>query len=142
MRELKFRVWFHEPDTGHGVFVEADEAFRDNYIDWFGSELAPTDECSIIEQFTGLYDKNGTEIYEGDVVCYHSYHNLGHVQEKTIGRVVWGRTGDSDEWAHSKHYEWTVRGDSLADVADSDYPDEAYCEVIGNIHDNPELLEA
>jgi uncharacterized phage protein (TIGR01671 family) len=136
MRELKFRAWHKDEERWEDfVDIRSDGSIMTAWgLDANG--------CFIVEQFTGLYDKNGTEIYEGDVVCYHSYHNLGHVQEKTIGRVVWGRTGDSDEWAHSKHYEWTVRGDSLADVADSDYPDEAYCEVIGNIHDNPELLEA
>ena len=93
-----------------------------------------------IMQYTGLKDKNGKEIYEGDIVRYLPYDNLGHLTEFKIDKVVWGEMGDSDGYSHSKHYEYIVGSDSLADIADSDYPEEAECEVIGNIYENPDLL--
>ena len=91
-------------------------------------------------QYTGLKDKNGKEIYEGDILRYKPYLNLGYEDKYDIGVVVWGETGDSDEYAYGHHYEWIVNDDSLADIADGAY--EGFeCEVIGNIFENPELLE-
>ena len=112
MRETKFRVWNGsaleqvrklEYDLGHGRFI------ANEWID--GSNL---------EQFTGLHDVNGKEIYEGDILL---------AAGSTLHFIVKWVT----EWARfmlEDHRKWLVPMES------------SLLEVIGNIHENPELLEA
>ncbi len=107
-----------------------------------GEMLSQPVDVKTIGQFTGLKDGNNIDIYNGDIVRYKPYSNLGHSKVIELGIVEWGETGDSDGWSHGKHYEWIVDDDSLADVADSDYKSESFFEIIGNIHENPELLES
>lgn len=83
-----------------------------------GAHEFEVDESTIC-QFTGLLDKNGKEIYDGDIV------NIGRVANKynVISSVEYTRSSfmTKDYWPISKY---------------------AYqCEVIGNIYDNTELLE-
>ena len=72
-----------------------------------------------VGQFTGLYDKNGEEIYEGDI---YRYNNPDSINE--VSYCVGGGFAGFD-LAPAKHSE-----NRLLDV-----------EVIGNIYDNPELLK-
>lgn len=79
-------------------------------------------------QFTGLHDKNGKEIYEGDILESGSY---GIVQ------VVWPEkyiTGDNEDIM-----AWCVMGGNLEGLAGLDV--QYSWEVIGNIYENPELLK-
>lgn len=81
-------------------------------------EVWPDTVC----QYTGLKDKNGRKIFEGDIV---RYANIG-----ALGKVVW--------------YEGDYIGYAIDDIEDSfqQYDKELFekTEVIGNIFDNPELL--
>lgn len=74
-------------------------------------------------QFTGLLDKNGTEIYEEDIIA------LGH-KRNCKASVVWIDAGFARKSANPLDDAYYLTG---ADM-------ERY-EVIGNIHDNPELLK-
>lgn len=86
-------------------------------------EVVPT----TIGQFTGLTDKNGTKIFEGDILEFTNGDD-----EKTPYLVVW------DDFFSSWHIAQNGDRNFWDDFAD--FESERF-EVIGNIHDNPELLE-
>lgn len=83
-------------------------------------ELKPAYRGIIIEQYTGLKDKNGNEIYEGDILQIDDFI-LGDFE------VLWNNLG----WAIKR----TVGYETLAVHKSEDIV------VVGNIHENPELLE-
>ena len=83
-----------------------------------------------IMQFTGLKDKNGKEIYEGDI--------LQNDQEESIVSVRWDETGAN--WQFTEHNifmdDGVGRGNWNLNMGFA-----KQCEVIGNIYENPELLK-
>lgn len=80
-----------------------------------------------IGQYTGLKDKNGKEIYEGDIIEIKGYSNKGY------------NTGLVKEIyvVEFKDFCWSCGIKSLLNLATINW---ASIEVIGNIYDNPELL--
>jgi uncharacterized phage protein (TIGR01671 family) len=123
MRELKFRAW----DKKRNIMIGED------YPDNWGSEKqeywADVFEISLtgiteitqnarfeIMQYTGLRDKDGKEIYEGDVLCWPKYEGT---ENQTRWPVEW-----DDERAQFTY--WLPRMDA---------------EVIGNIYENPGLIK-
>ena len=85
-----------------------------------------------VGQFTGLIDKNGKKIFEGDIVVYDNtpYNDYGH---RVVGVIVWHKW----MWKFRyKEYESTYHYSCGSENFFG-----AKSEVIGNIHDNPELLE-
>lgn len=116
MREIKFRgrsdvnnVW-HYGDLATGkspAIVEGDIYTRFFYVD-------PT----TVGQFTGLYDADGREIYEGDIV--------------TFGR---GTEPSAVRWDNEFAYFVIMKSLLLGHACKA-------VRVIGNVHDNPSLLEA
>lgn len=120
-REIKFRAWDNEC-----------KVIRE-YDDLKGLTLDALDASDFeLEQYTGLKDKNGKEIYEGDILAWHSNIYRKH---DWVGLVLYRGAGfavqESDKSYSSP--EWL-------DCACR--KDANIIEVIGNVHTNPELLEA
>ena len=80
-----------------------------------------------VGQYTGLTDKNGKKIFEGDIIIFNRGRNLPNTKPRPLP-VFW------DE----RNVQFTLYESPFA-VLQKDMMHE--CEVIGNIHDNPELLE-
>ena len=121
-RQIKFRFWGKFGELNE----EKDECENEMlYGDRFCfSDHAPindlfADKSFVAMQFTGLTDKNGNEIYEGDVL------NTG------LGRTKVVQYFKDGFWLNASFEgaEWTLRCCNLSS------------EIIGNIHENPELLK-
>jgi len=117
MREIRFRAWdnfnrrmIENPNIGW------DEEDDEIMIDKGGGKWRSPKQL-ILMQYTGLKDKNGKEIYEGDVVK-HS------VEPIEINQIEF----------HNAQYHLEPHGLSLCDEYE-------IVEIIGNIHENPELLK-
>lgn len=120
MREIKFRAWDKE-----------NKRWFENELKWVGFALFG--ECTMfcmpsmeevsrleISQFTGLADKNGREIYEGDIL------KCGENDGIVVG---WSDIHSSfsltkQGWVHKHYFGEAMDGDQ--------------CEVLGNIYENPE----
>jgi uncharacterized phage protein (TIGR01671 family) len=100
-----------------------------------------------VGQYTGLTDKNGTKIFEGDIIRYTrtnmyapscSFHKQDLV---SIHLVLWDSSVSAFVQQHYSLKEKRIVGKGSAVLYD-DRAKENIVEVIGNIHDNPELLES
>ena len=140
MREILFRG----KRTDCEAWVEGDliQAFRGNQLSACSiMPHTPTAYCWKVEpetvgQYTGLTDKNGVRIFEGDIVkgIAYSVERIGvivWIDEITSFGVRYFKSVNSTAWENS----------SILRCASMGKTDEFAAEIIGNIHDNPELLE-
>lgn len=125
MREIKFRAWdkekkmwtnwkcydnmFYFMDKNTGVWIRDDEFKR-----------------FILLQYTGLKDKNGKGIYEGDIVNCKEY--------ECCGEIVW------DEDVPAFMFDVLEKNGDFYSEWLNEYVD--VIEIVGNIYENPELLES
>lgn len=118
MRTLKFRAY----DSATGKVSEpfdVKERWGDYLIDFEDYSTDGALDSIIWEQFTGLLDRNGKEIYEGDIV---SVRNKNRKNEYDIGVVEFGKAAFRCPFLLGKYHSGQV-------------------EVIGNVHQNADLLE-
>jgi len=109
-REIKFRAWDKENKTMIDMHA----------MEYFAHTETRNQVRFDLMQYTGLHDKNGKEIYEGDIFNDKS-------------RVVWGFC------AWGREHKDNTAAPSFSQIAD--YEGRIKLEVIGNIYENPELLK-
>ena len=121
-REIKFRAW----DKTENVMSYSDVEMFDDMVGFrfghFGINVDTVDDIELM-QYTGLKDKNGQEIYEGDIVKMYDPYT------KTImtTEVIW----DDPNCRFAMKYTFV----------DFDFLISDEIEVIGNVHENTELIK-
>lgn len=129
MREIKFRVWNKRINQLSGC---DDIYFAQEPL----NEAFKLDEFDFM-QYTGLKDANGKEIYEGDIVKYVAGENY-----ENIGVVIWA---DEINSFNLKTYPFmcgfVIHNEKENKTDKFEWDETNYMEVIGNIYENPELLE-
>lgn len=153
MREIKFRAWdavnkmwlkitgfeTHVSDDGKTASINTGLAgmFHDgDYIGTFQKHGGEQNNV-ILMQYTGLKDANGIEIFEGDIIKFTNC--IDEVYEE-IGTVVF----DLDECGYKAQYSKGSTVHCIYLISPKVFSDrfhEVIYEIIGNIYENPELLE-
>ena len=132
MRDIKFRLW---SDYAKRYLESTPRVQFKN-----GTTLLSCDDDCVIEQFTGLLDKNGKEIYEGDIVHIvgktRVTENIKDSQGLFYITVEEGNWGFDFNWEHIIGYACSTH---IMGCTDNDNRMENV-EIIGNIHDNKDLL--
>lgn len=143
-REIKFRAWnlllnkmfYPCTEDNQTLSLYHQRAEVDFWCSDGVFESIPVDH---LMQFTGLYDKNGKEIYEGDIVkLVHRKSEKGgwYSNKNEVGEVFfdlkWGAKFNCKDKTQRVSEHWKSELDCFSDASD--------VVVIGNIHETPELL--
>lgn len=122
-REIKFRAWHKDLKKmfkiGQITLEKGTWNFEPNDRDFIGISI-PSQPSFVLMQYTGLHDKNGKEIYEGDIVKSYYYIDTPNGEQERFNQKV------------------INYNDVLCEYKINAFEN---LEVIGNIYENPELLE-
>ena len=144
MRTIKFRgkrikngEWLYgdlmqDNEGGYHVFPnDCDGLYKENKVD-----------TDTIGQFTGLFDKSGNEIYEGDVIKYTRYKVRSEYFKKDFIENVYVVYWNEEKHAFYCATKFENGGGASGYLNFHDErAEKEEIEVIGNIHDNPELIK-
>ena len=145
MREILFRG--KRTDSGEwiegyaamsgGTFIICDNGLT--YGGFIVYEVIP----ETVGQFTGLTDKNGVRIFEGDILRGFEYPFCSNINGEFnyFAEIVWFDDSSAFGIYTFKNPKSNVRGISEGNTDYLEYFNADKWEVIGNIHDNPEFLE-
>lgn len=146
MRDIKFRAW----DVKNKGWVAGFNMV--NYHSYFNKGLTPSifrysseweDGEYELEQYSGLKDKNGVRIYEGDIINMSGHYYLDD-DDEWYERTMTGKLVIlASKGACLRKPSWRDQEESdMHGIINYDMPISACkCTVIGNVHKNPELLE-
>lgn len=123
----KFKVWCKNNKEWEQHSVLMDENGILFHIKPGGALLPLRPDTHIPVFFTGLPDKDGKEIYEGDIVRYHDN------KEFTVPIILEPKLGTGHYFHRPCCSYYSLNESTIRDYE---------VEVIGNIHDNPELIES
>lgn len=145
------RLHDHNGNESHRIYTGyAETDCGDYYPDWF--EVDP----ETVGRYTGLNDKNGKKIFEGDIIRYNTFNDFDchsvvkfgeYEQDGSAGEynprdcIGWYVEVDNftcPDWAEDDpiYFNDYLRQQNLFEVSDEC----EICEIIGNIWDNPELV--
>lgn len=152
MREIKFRAWLKEleemipAEQVIGIVLEPidenltlDRILKYSHLPLKGGFTidGENSENYILMQFTGLCDKNGKEIYEGDVFRYEKHP--AYLLDTFVSCFIWG----NEFGCFGYNVQVEIIGEmfsplSIHDELKHDFL--SHIEIIGNIYSNPELI--
>ena len=138
MREIKFRAWDKKKNQMYRevyVLHPSTQMIKATTMGEDNGWMNYVERC-VLMQYTGLTDKNGVEIYEGDIVGGYP-HGTVFVRWSDEGACFESVSYDAiedDEGEVTRTEVTTLLANDLSDCKDA-------WEVIGNIYENPELMK-
>ena len=131
MREIKFRAWNPvDMEMIADPLVYDDVGINDNFENFKDDEY-------YLMQYTGLKDKNGNPIFEGDIIKYDRRDGFEY------DKFVWvASVGQNIDGSYEMQCKQVESDEGLIDIDWRIYPYNNNMEIIGNIYENQELLEA
>lgn len=147
MRDIKFRVWHKKENRWLDPWAEEDpilslkdygkgcEVFLYDRKSKEHSNINCQMDDVVIQQYTGLKDKNGVEIYEGDILGYPE-----SLDDKTLSEVRWAKAYSGYQWCEFRIQD--INGNNIQDAQPHDYyggiSQNDYRIVVGNIFEGAE----
>lgn len=133
MRKIKFRAWdgekMHYPKTftiSNKWGSDSEQTISFQPEDWNGGTMT----CEVLDQFTGLLDKNGKELYEEDLIRLPEQRDRGDGKRDDVIALVYWCEADLAFFVTGPDYY-----NFLMAAVEDDF------EIVGNLYENPELLE-
>jgi uncharacterized phage protein (TIGR01671 family) len=153
MRTIKFRAWSNLKKE-----MIQNPPLKYNYGKWFMEYADTIMDDIVLMQFTGLFDRNGKEVYEGDIIAYKESvmsdtgeDKPNYIEKRTDRQFEYldGQIGERRYGREVKTVRWEDKSCGFEPFSDSeencrhcgggDSPNN--CEVIGNIFENSDLLK-